>query len=83
MSQPESSDARKVASGAMSLGWPMRPSGVSATNCFSQSLPMTPAVTVPSVSTPPGLMELTRILRGASSLARTAVMASTAPLVAV
>ena len=67
---------------AMSSGWPMRPSGVPATICVSISLPMTPAVCVPSVSTPPGAMVLTRIFRGASSMAWTRVTWSSAPFVA-
>ena len=48
----------------------------------SKSEPMIPWVCVPSVSTIPGLMLFTRILRGPNSLASTPVMASTAPLVA-
>ena len=35
--QPASSDARKTAAVAMSLGWPMRPRGVLATASFSKS----------------------------------------------
>ena len=42
---------------------------------------MLPAVWAPSLSTMPGLIELTRILRGPSSAASTWVMVSTAPLV--
>ena len=44
---------------------------------------MNPPATVPSVSTMPGLIELTRISFGPSSLASTPVIASTAPLVPV
>ena len=44
---------------------------------------MKPAVWVPSVSTMPGLTELTRMPLGPSSRESTPVMASTAPLVAV
>ena len=80
--QRDSSEARNTATPAMSSGWPKRPSGVSATIRFSKSLPMMPALCVPSVSTPPGAMALTRILRGPSSLARSRVIASSAPLVA-
>jgi hypothetical protein len=61
----------------------MRPSGVCATAPFSKSEPMKPAACMPSVSTKPGLMELTRIFLAPSSFARTPVIASTAPLVAV
>src|ERR1700719_346604 len=68
---------------AMSAGWPVRPSDDCLIKSFSKSEPMKPALTVPSVSTMPGLMELTRIFLGPSSRARTPVMASTAPLVAV
>src|SRR5262245_21928158 len=55
----------------MSPGWPMRPSGACASNCLRKSLSLaaSPADEVPSVSTMPGLIELTRILRGPSSLA--------------
>ena len=42
VSHPESSEARNTAIGAMSSGWPRRPSGVLATICFSKSLPMMP-----------------------------------------
>ena len=80
MSQVESSDARKTAMDAISLGWPMRPSGVCAMAAFSNSDPIQPPLWVPSVSTMPGLIVLTRIFFGPSSRAGTPVMASTAPL---
>jgi hypothetical protein len=47
----------------------------------SKSLPMMPALCVPSVSMPPGAIALTRIFRGPSSAASPRVIASTAPLV--
>ncbi len=80
--QPESSDARNTATLATSSGWPRRPSGVVARMFFSKSLPMIPWAWVPSVTINPGLMELTRILRGPNSLARIRVMVSTDDLVA-
>jgi hypothetical protein len=46
------------------------------------SLPMIPVLCVPSVSTPPGLIALTRFFFGTSSFASTRVIVSTAPLVA-
>ena len=73
MTQRDSSDAKNTATGAISSGCPVRPSGVRAINCFSKSLPITPAACVPSVSTPPGLIALTRIFRGPSSFASTRV----------
>ena len=76
------SDARNTATWAMSSGCPMRPSGVPAIICFSKSLPITPAACVPSVSTPPGAIALTRILRPANSIAWLRVIWSSAPLVA-
>ena len=54
---------------AMSSGCPKRPSGVPAIIVFSKSLPTMPALCVPSVSTPPGAIALTRIFRGPSSAA--------------
>ena len=36
--QRESAEARNTAAGAMSLGWPMRPSGVCASICLRKSL---------------------------------------------
>ena len=48
---------------------------------FSKSLPIMPALCVPSVSTPPGAIALTRIFRGPNSAASPRVIASTAPLV--
>ena len=52
VSQPESSEARNTTTPAMSDGVPMRPSGVMATSCFSNSLPTpnNPAARVPSLS---------------------------------
>lgn len=40
--QRDSSEARNTATFAVSSGWPSRPSGVSAVNFFSKSVPMTP-----------------------------------------
>ena len=84
VSQPDSSEARNTAIGAMSEGCPMRPRGVMAIVCFSKSLPtpITPAARAPSVAVAPGLMEFTRICLGPNSFASTRVMASRAPLVA-
>jgi hypothetical protein len=62
---------------AMSPGCPMRPRGVLAIIAFSKSLPMMPALCVPSVSTSPGAIALTRILRGPNSAASPRVIAST------
>jgi hypothetical protein len=59
----------------------MRPSGVWVMATFSKSDPMKPPLWVPSVSTTPGLMVLTRIFFGPSSWDNTPVMASTARLV--
>ena len=50
---------------------------------FEVSAEKAGGVHVPSVSTMPGLMALTRIFFGPSSRASTPVMASTAPLVPV
>jgi len=80
--QPEPADARNTATDAMSSGCPRRPSGVRATIWVSNSLPITPMLCTPSVSTPPGLIALTRIFLGPSSLANTRVIVSTAALVA-
>src|SRR5690348_320973 len=79
--QEESDDARNTAAGAMSWGWPIRPSGVCASICLRQSLAAIPVEWKPSVSIMPGLIALTRILRGPSSLASDLVTASTAALV--
>src|ERR1700756_5435427 len=56
VSQPESSEARNTATPAMSDGVPMRPSGVMATSCFSNSIPTpySPAAREPSVGRPCG-----------------------------
>src|SRR6266513_2467079 len=81
--QAESDEARNTAAGAMSPGWPMRPSGVWASVVLRQSLSAIPAACTPSVSTMPGLIELTRILRGPSSFASDLVTASTAAFVAL
>ena len=78
-----SSDARNTATGAMSSGCPIRPNGVCCNICFSKSLPKIPADRVPSVSTSPGLMAFTLILRGPSSFANTRVIASMALLEAM
>src|SRR4030095_13941637 len=61
----------------------MRPSGVCASSCLRKSLVSNPAACTPSVSTMPGLMAFTRMLRGPSSLARVRVTASTAALLAL
>ena len=81
--QPESDEARNTAAGAMSSGWPIRPSGVWASVCLRKSPSVIPAACVPAVSTMPGLIAFTRILRGPSSLASERVTASTAALVAL
>src|SRR5258708_18794960 len=78
-----SEEAKKTAAGAMSSTWPMRPSAVRASTCLLNSPSEKPAARTPSVSTMPGLMEFTRMLRGPNSLARVLVIASTAPLVVV
>jgi hypothetical protein len=65
--QRASSEARKTATGPMSSGSPIRPSGIWATVAASASVPMKPAERAPSVSVPPGAMALTRMPRGASS----------------
>ena len=44
VSQWESSDARKTATGAISVTCPIRPNGVWATNAFSKSEPINPPV---------------------------------------
>ena len=64
---------------AMSSGCPIRPSGVPAIIAFSKSLPTMPALCVPSVSTPPGAIALTRILRGPSAAAKYFTSVSIAP----
>ena len=81
MIHPESGEARKATAGAMSCGWPMRPSGIEAVMAENPSI--MPDERVPSVSTGPGLIELTRILRGPSSFAKVRVRLSTADLVAL
>src|SRR5580765_2799487 len=75
VSHLESSDARNTAVGAISSTWPVRPNGVWPTTAFSKSEPINPAARDPSVSTIPGLIEFTLILRGPSSLAKTLVIA--------
>src|ERR1700691_1057705 len=82
VSHAESDETRKVATRAMSSGWPMRPRGLFSVACFSKSLPESPAAWKPSVSTGPGLMALTLIFFGPNSLASTWVTASTEALVA-
>ena len=56
VSQPDSSEARNTAIGAMSEGCPMRPRGVMAIICFSKSLPtpITPAARAPRLPLPQG-----------------------------
>src|SRR5580765_5532311 len=66
----------------MSSVWPMRPSDDCDSIHLRKSPSTKPAEWTPSVSIMPGLMELTRILRGPSSLESTTVMASTEALVA-
>jgi len=61
VSQRLSLEARKTATAPMSSGWPLRPSGVSASMAALWSALRKSAV--PSVSTQPGLMVLTRIRR--------------------
>jgi len=75
------SEARKTAIGAMSPTRPVRPNGAWAIIAFSKSEPSMPPVCVPSVSTMPGLIVLTRIFLGPNSRASTPVIASNAPLV--
>ena len=75
-----SSDTTNVTEAAMSAGWPMRPSGVRATN---EAAPSSPMPLVPPVAVRPGAMPTTRILRGPSSSASERVRLSTAPLVAL
>jgi hypothetical protein len=58
------------------------PVGFFAINCFWKSLPITPRACTPSVSVPQGLMELTRMFLGPSSLERTRVTESTPLFVA-
>ena len=43
----------------------MRPSGVCVSSCLQKSLSANPPARSPSVSTIPGLMAFTRMLRGA------------------
>src|SRR5262245_28897771 len=79
----ESSDARYTAVGAMSSVWPMRPSGDVDSTHLRKSPSLKPWDFTPSVSINPELIELTRILRGPNSFAKTPVIESTAALVAV
>ena len=74
-------EARKAAAGAISSTSPMRLSGVRTSISLRKS-PSIPEAWSPSVTTVPGLMALTRILRGPSSLASDFVIASTAAFVA-
>src|SRR4029077_11784610 len=55
------SEAKNTARGAMSSGYPVRPSGVLAIPICSASLPGRPKARVPSVSTIPGKIALMRI----------------------
>ena len=82
VSQPASSEARKVATRAISSGCPIRPSGVLEIIFFSISLPAMPAISVPSVAVIPGAIAFTRMFFGASSTAKALVRVSTAPFVA-
>src|SRR4029077_10408482 len=79
--QPESSDARNTASGAISVTRPRRPSGVLFASTAPAPLSKVPAAIFASVSVIPGAMALTRILRGASSSANPFVKISMAPFV--
>src|SRR5271170_1780124 len=81
VTHPASSEAKKTAAVAMSLGWAMRPSGVVASTDLRKSPSAKPTACRPSVSTMPGFSEFTRILRGPSSFDSEIVMASTAALV--
>ena len=68
----------------MSAGVPMRPKGVKARKCLSNSLPVPNAPGGPcaSLNVAPGLTEFTRIFRGANSFASTPVTASRPALLA-
>src|SRR6185436_12968835 len=78
-----SSEARNTAAGAISRGWPMRPSGVRDSMSLRISPSTKPPDRAPSVSTMPGLIAFTRMLRGPSSEASVRVSESTAALVAL
>ena len=79
--QPDCGPARKATTAAMSCGSPRRSSGGILANCrtCSSLLPSRNS----SVATGPGATALTRMLRPRSSLANTAVKASTAALLAL
>jgi hypothetical protein len=81
--QLESAEAKKTAADAMSSGFPSRPSGACDSNIVRNSPSVNPPAVEPSVTTTPGLIELTRILRGPSSFANVRVIASTAALLAL
>lgn len=53
VTQCASSEARKTATGAMSSGWPMRASGVKATNCRATTTRPSPALRPEAVSPGP------------------------------
>jgi len=78
----ESDEARYTATGEVSPGWPLRPSGDCASIHFRKSPSSLPAACTPSVSIKPGLMEFTRTFRGPNFFASLAVMALTDGLVA-
>src|SRR5439155_18792044 len=78
-----SSEARNTAAGAMSCGWPMRPRGIRGWISLRKSPSMKPPARAPSVSTTPGLIAFTRMLRDPSSAASVRVIESTAALVAL
>ena len=85
VSQPESSEARNVTTFAMSDWRPdaaERRHGDQFSSRTRSPRRNKPAALAPSLSVAPGLTELTRIFRGASSLASTPVMASRALLLA-
>src|SRR5262245_15390992 len=79
----ESDEARNTAAGATSSTSPMRRRGACVSSWVRSSLLSKPPARTPSVSTMPGLIAFTRMLRGPSSLASVRVIASTAPFVAV
>src|SRR5204863_282114 len=72
-----------AAAGAMSCGWPMRPRGIRGSISLRKSPSMKPPARAPSVSTTPGLIAFTLMLRDPSSAASVRVIESTAALVAL
>ena len=53
VTQAESFDARNTAAGAMSTGWPIRPSGVQDYSSLRKSPSAKPAACTPAVATMP------------------------------